>query len=73
MKSTVKYLTNEAGERTAVVVAYAEWEKLQRRQQQLRQKLQIMQGISAGFAEVKGAQRAGQPLPSLRKFLDDAG
>ena len=73
MKSNVQYLTNEAGERTAVVVAYAEWQKLQRRQQQLRQKLQIMQGISAGFAEVKGAQRAGQPLPSLRKFLDDAG
>ena len=73
MKNTVQYLTNEAGERTAVVVAYAEWEKLQRRQQRLRQKLQIMQGVRTGFQEVKEARRAGQPLPSLRAFLDDAG
>ena len=73
MKSTVQYLTNEAGERTAVVVAYAEWEKLQRRQQQLRQKLQIMQGIGAGLQEVEEARQMGQPLPSLRDFLGDAG
>ena len=73
MKPSVQYLTNEAGERMAVVVAYAEWEKLQRQQQQLRQKLQIMQGISAGFQEVKEARQTGRTLPSLRDFLDDAG
>ena len=73
MKSTVQYLTNEAGERTAVVVAYAEWEKLRLRQQQLRQKLHIMQGIRAGFQEVKEAKRTGRALPSLREFLRDAG
>ena len=73
MKTAVQYLTNEAGERTAVVVAYAEWEKLQRQQQLLRQKLQIMQGISAGFQEVKAARQTGRVLPSLRDFLGDAG
>lgn len=76
MKSAVQYLTNEAGERTAVVVAYAAWEKLQRQQHQLRQKLQIMQGIRAGFTEVKAARAAGKALPMLREFLDasdDAG
>ena len=73
MNVAVQYLTNDAGERTAVVVAYAEWEKLQRQQQRLRQKLQIMQGITNGFHEVKAARRTNQPLPSLREFLDDAG
>ena len=72
MKATVQYLTNEAGERTAVLVPYSDWEKLQRQQQQLRQKLHIMQGISNGFREVQAARRAGQSLPSLRAFLDDA-
>lgn len=75
MKPAVQYLTNEAGERTSVVISYDAWEKLRRDQQRLRQKLQIMQGIQAGFAEVKAARASGQELPSLRAFLeaDDAG
>ena len=73
MKSTVQYLTNEAGERTAVVVAYADWEKLQSQRQQLKQKLEIMQGIRAGLREVKEARQTGRALPSLREFLEDAG
>ena len=47
MKSAVQYLTNEAGERTSVIVSYAAWEKLRLDQQRLRHKLQIMQGIRA--------------------------
>ena len=73
MKNTVQYLTNEAGERTAVVVAYAEWEKLRQQRQRLKQKLAIMQGIQTGFREVKEARRTGRALPSLRDFLSDAG
>jgi hypothetical protein len=72
MKNTVQYLTNEAGERTAVVVAYAEWEKMRQQRQHLKQKLAIMQGIQAGFREVKEARRTGRSLPSLRDFLSDA-
>ncbi|RZK28674.1 MAG: hypothetical protein EOO63_10710 [Hymenobacter sp.] len=69
MRSTVQCLTNEAGERTAGVVAYAEWEKLQRQQRQLKQKLETIQG----FRGVQEARRTGRALPSLREFLSDAG
>ncbi len=75
MATAVQYLTNDTGERTSVVISYAAWAKLRQERQLLRRKLQILQGIGAGVAEVKAAQAAGQPLPSLRAFLeaDDAG
>ena len=74
MAASVQYLTNDAGERTSVVIPYAAWAKLRQERQLLRQKLQVMQGIASGMAEVKAAKAAGQPLPSLRAFLeaDDA-
>ncbi|HEX8350216.1 MAG TPA: hypothetical protein VF598_09645 [Hymenobacter sp.] len=71
MKNSVQYIANEAGQRTAVVVPYTEWEKLQAKMSRLQQKVRVMQGIRKGLSEVKTARQQATPLQTLSAFLDE--
>jgi hypothetical protein len=53
------------------VVPYAEWEKMQLKVKQLRQKVRVLQGIRDGLREVKAARERDEPLQSLQAFLDE--
>ncbi|SHJ60883.1 hypothetical protein SAMN02745146_3517 [Hymenobacter daecheongensis DSM 21074] len=72
MKNTVEYIANEAGQRTAVVVSYAEWEKMRQKLSRLQQKVRVLQGIRNGLREVKAAGERNEPLQSLQAFLDES-
>jgi len=67
----LKYLTNNSGSKTAVVVPFKEWEKLNNNYSKLMKKVEILTGIKQGFAEIKHAKKEGKKLQSLNDFLNE--
>lgn len=71
MKNAIQYINDAAGQHQAVVIPYADWEKMQLQMKQLRQKVRVLQGIRNGLQEVKVAREQQKPLQSLQSFLDE--
>jgi hypothetical protein len=67
----IQYLTNQTGNKTAVLVPYKDWEKINARYALLEKKIAILTGIKNGLEEVKAAKKTGKKLQSLSSFLDE--
>lgn len=72
MSITLQYITDAAGNRTAVVISYSEWIDFQTQYQKLLKKLDVLNAIRNGIKEVKKARQKGQMLQSLEDFLHES-
>jgi len=71
MASAVKYIVDEKGEKTSVLVPVRTWEKMNEDYQKLQNKLKVITGIKNGINEVKEAKRSGKKLQTLNDFLHE--
>lgn len=71
MSLPLQYITDPAGNKTAVVISYADWVIFERKYQKLLKKLDVLDTIREGIQEVKEAHRKGVPLQSLEEFLNE--
>ncbi len=69
MSGALKYMIDEKGDRTSVLVPLKTWEKINQDYTNLRNKLSILTGIKDGLNEVKAAKKAGKKLQTLKDFL----
>jgi hypothetical protein len=69
MSVALKYMVDEKGEKTSVLVPLKTWQKINQENASLQKKLQVLMGIQAGLNEVKAASRTGKKLPTLKSFL----
>jgi macrodomain Ter protein organizer (MatP/YcbG family) len=69
MPASVKYLVDESGHKTSVLVPVKVWEDLNTSYQKLQQKLSILTSIQNGLKEVESARKTGQKLQTLKDFL----
>ncbi|MES2110740.1 MAG: hypothetical protein V4577_18425 [Bacteroidota bacterium] len=72
MSSAVKYLIDEKGHKTNVLVPVKTWDDLNGQVEKLNKKLSILTGIQEGIAEVKNARAKGKTLQSLSDFLSES-
>ena len=72
MSLQLQYITDAAGNKTAVVISYPEWIDFQEQYQKLLKKLDILNAIRNGIKEVKTARQKGEPLQSLEDFLHES-
>lgn len=72
MSLQLQYITDPAGNKTAVVISYAEWVTFERKYQKLLKKLDVLDTVREGIQEVKEARRKGAPLQSLEDFLNES-
>ena len=72
MSSALKYLIDEKGHKTNVLVPVKTWDDLNGQVEKLNKKLSILTGIQEGIAEVKNARAKGKPLQSLSDFLSES-
>ena len=72
MATALKYMIDENGEKTSVLVPLKTWEKINNDYSKLQNKLKILTGIKQGFGEVEEAKRTGKKLQTLKDFLRES-
>ncbi|MEO8416880.1 MAG: hypothetical protein ABI472_24670 [Ginsengibacter sp.] len=72
MASALKYMVDENGDKTSVVVPLKTWEKINQDYSRLQNKLNVLTGIKAGLAEVRDAKKSGKKLQTLKDFLRES-
>ena len=72
MASALKYIVDENGEKTSVLVPLKTWEKINQDYYKLQNKLKVLTGIKEGLAEVRYAKKSGKKLQTLKDFLRES-
>ena len=72
MSNALKYMIDEKGDRTSVLVPLKTWEKINQEYTKLQKKLKVFTGIKAGLNEVKEARKFGKKLQTLKDFLRES-
>ncbi len=72
MAGALKYMVDEKGHKTSVLVPIKTWEKINHEYNKLQNKLKVFTGINEGLAEVKEARKSGNKLQTLKDFLRES-
>ena len=72
MATALKYMVNEKGSKTSVLVPLKTWQKINEDYTRLQNKLKVLTGIKDGFIEVKQAKKLGKKLQPLKDFLRES-
>jgi macrodomain Ter protein organizer (MatP/YcbG family) len=69
MQGALKYIVDETGQKTSVLVPVKVWEDLNAKYQRLQNKLSVFISINEGLKEVRAASKADKKLQTLKDFL----
>jgi hypothetical protein len=69
MSGAVKYIVDDSGQKTSVLVPIKDWENLNANYRKLQKKLEVFTSIREGLKEVKQSQKSGRKLQTLKEFL----
>lgn len=72
MASALKYMIDENGDKTSVLVPIKTWEKMNQDYSKLQNKLKVLTGIKEGLTEVNEARKSGRKLQTLKDFLRES-
>ncbi len=72
MGETLKYLYDEKGAKSSVLVSINTWEDLNAKYNKLLKKVKILTGIQKGLQEVEDARKSGKKLQTLKDFLNES-
>ncbi len=69
MPGALKYIIDESGQKTSVLVLVKLWEDLNANYQKLQNKITVFSGIQEGLKELSVAKKTGKKLQTLKEFL----
>jgi tRNA/tmRNA/rRNA uracil-C5-methylase (TrmA/RlmC/RlmD family) len=69
MPSAIKYIVDDSGQKTTVLVPIKEWESLNENYRKLQSKLKVITSIRKGIQEVKQSRKSGKKMETLKEFL----
>lgn len=72
MPSALKYMIDEKGTTTSVLVPLKTWNKLNQDLSNLQKKMQVFSSIKNGLKEIKESKTTGKQLQTLKAFLDES-
>ncbi|HEV8083578.1 MAG TPA: hypothetical protein VGP55_10270 [Chitinophagaceae bacterium] len=72
MASALKYMVDENGDKTSVLVPLKTWEKINQDYSKLQNKLKVLTEIKDGLREVEDAKKSRKKLETLKDFLRDS-
>ena len=72
MAHPIKYMVDEKGQKTSVVVPFNTWTKINDDFTKLQNKLKVLLGIKSAFNEVKMSKKSGKKLQTLKDFLRES-
>ena len=68
MSGSLKYMVDEKGEKTSVLVPLKTWEKINSDKTKLQNKLKVLTDIKAGLNEVNEAKKSGGKITDFKRF-----
>ena len=69
MPEALKYIIDNSGHKTSVLVPVKVWEDLNTNYQKLQNKLNIFKSIGEGLTEIQRSKKTGRKLQTLKEFL----
>lgn len=72
MPTALKYMIDEKGTTTSVLVPLKTWNKLNQDFSNLQKKMKVFSNIQNGWEEIKEAKKTGKKLQTLKDFLDES-
>ncbi len=72
MSSAIKYMVDEKGHKTSVLVPIKTWDKINDNYQKLQKKLKVITGIKSALNEVNKTKAAGKKLQTLKDYLSES-
>jgi hypothetical protein len=72
MPNAIKYVKDESGQKTSVLVPVKVWDDLNTNFKKLRNKLKVMNGIHQALTEVYNARKSGKELKTLKDFIRES-
>lgn len=72
MARALKYMIDENGDKTSVLVPIKTWEKINQEYTRLQNKLKVFTSNDEGLSEVKDAKKSGKNLQTLKDFLRES-
>lgn len=71
MATPLKYMVDENGQKTSVLVPIKTWAKIKEDYNKLQNKLNFIIGLKGAFQEIESAKKSGKKLTTLKGFLDE--
>lgn len=68
---SIQFVTDEAGNKQAVLIPIKDWLRLQEELQMLRESQALRGSLFQGFVQMKQIKNGQMPKTSLRSFLND--
>jgi len=68
MGNALKYMVDENGDKTSVLVPLKTWEKINQDYSKLQNKIKVLTGLKEGINEVKQAKRSGKKLTNSKRL-----
>ena len=72
MAHPVKYMVDQNGEKTSVLVPITTWTKINEDYNKLQNKLKVLPGIKSALNEVNLSKKTGKKLQTLKSFLRES-
>lgn len=72
MITSLKYLTNEKGQRSAVIVPIKTWNESQKKLKSIQKEIEIISGIRDALHEIKSIKLKKKKLPTLSSVLNES-
>lgn len=72
MAGALKYMVDEKGDKTSVLVPLKTWEKINKEYSSLQNKLRVLTSIKSGFKEIKESKKSGKKLQTLKDYLRES-
>ena len=69
MPQALKYIVDENGQKSSVLVPVKVWEDLNSNYRKLQNKLNVLNSIKEGLAEIERSKKTGKKLQTLKDFL----
>jgi hypothetical protein len=71
MAIPVKYMVDDKGQKTSVLVPIKAWTKINEDYSKLQKKIEILTGIKDSLQEIKSSRKLGKKLQTLKDFLSE--
>lgn len=70
--TSIQYLTDEAGNKQAVLVSMQEWQKIQQELEEWRAYRALKKSLKKAFQEVEKIKKGRMPRVTLKAFLSES-